>query len=320
MSDNPLLKSLQLPGKRFRLPSRGLFYTNGELDESVNDGEVEVFSMTTVDEVTLRSPEFLFTGESIDRVFKRCVPDIKKPLELLSKDVDFILACLRIVSYGGVYNIKTRCPECESLQQRHNSLKYEEFMDEVKIKADAQNVPFESALVDEKVNIRGKAILAKKSNEHTYSIDLNGIVLNATAEIDDNDYAKYKTTLSNGQEVQLCPITMDSSVAAYQFQNEENNIDLTKMEDFLSFLISCTVQRVDAVTNREHIQEWAKGLPVSIKEEIEDATSKVKKWGTDFSYTVICQNETCKHSRNISTMLNPITFFMTPSKSEESAS
>jgi len=88
----------------------------------------------------------------------------------------------------------------------------------------------------------------------------------------------------------------------------------------LSFLISCTVQRVDDVTDRDFIQEWAKSLPVIVKDEIEVALSKVNKWGTDFTYTVVCKEETCKHSRNISTMLNPITFFMTPSKSEEPAS
>ena len=167
MSDNPLLKKIQLPGKRFRLPSRGLFYINGELDENVKEGEIEIFSMTTSDEVTLRSPEFLFSGEAIERVFLRCVPEIKKPLELLSKDVDFVLACLRIVSYGGTYNITTRCPQCEELQQMSNSLKYDEFMVEVKAKAKAQKVPMDLVMTDEKVKTRINAINGRKSNEQT---------------------------------------------------------------------------------------------------------------------------------------------------------
>lgn len=320
MSDNPLLKKIQLPGKRFRLPSRGLFYINGELDDSVEGGEIEVFSMTTSDEVTLRSPEFLFTGESIERVFLRCVPEIKKPLELLSKDVDYVLACLRIVSYGGIYNITTRCPRCEELQKLSNGVKYDEFMKEVEGKAKEQNVPMDLAITDDKVVTRIKAINGRKSNEQTYPIDLNGIVLNATTEIDADDYVNYTTELSNGQHVQLCPITMDSSVAAYQFQNADNNLDLTMMEDFLSFIISCSVQSIDGVTDRDQIQEWAKNLPVKLKDEIETAMSKVKTWGTDFTYSVTCKTEGCGHSRNISTLLNPITFFMTPSKSEEPVS
>ncbi len=313
-NDNPLLQKLKLPGKRFRLPSRGLFYSNGEIDESVQDGEVEVFSMTTIDEVTLRSPEFLFTGEAIERVFRRCIPDILKPLELLSKDVDFLLACLRIVSYGGTYNITTRCPECEDIQQRINTSKLDEFMKEVETKAEEQNVAMELALIDEKVQTKINIIKGKKSNEHTYSIDLNGIVLNATTEIDDEDFKLYYVDLSNGQSVTLCPMTMASSVAAYQFQNDEKNLDLNKIEEFLSFLIACTVKKIDGITDKTMIQEWAKILPVELKREIEDTTSKVKEYGTDFSYTVECQLETCNHSRNISTLLNPITFFMTPSE------
>ena len=39
---NPLLASLRIPGETFRLPSHGLFYTDGELDDSVVNGEVEV--------------------------------------------------------------------------------------------------------------------------------------------------------------------------------------------------------------------------------------------------------------------------------------
>ena len=32
---NPLLQKVQIPGEKFRLPSGGLFYNDGELDESV---------------------------------------------------------------------------------------------------------------------------------------------------------------------------------------------------------------------------------------------------------------------------------------------
>jgi hypothetical protein len=114
-NQNPLLQKIKIPGKRFRLPSRGLFYTQGELEDGVVDGEIIVYPMTSIDEMYLRSPELLFNGEAIDIVIKRCCPEIKKPLQLVSKDVDFILACLRVVSYGNSYTIKTKCPKCEEL-------------------------------------------------------------------------------------------------------------------------------------------------------------------------------------------------------------
>ncbi len=316
-TENPLLAKIKLPGQRFRLPSRGLFYTDGELHEEVVDGEVEVFSMTTIDEIALRSPEFLFTGEAIERVFNRCIPDIIKPLRLLSKDVDFMLACLRIVSYGGAYQITTHCPQCEIVQVELNNTKREEFLSEVQEKATIQEVPFELALEDAKVKARLKTIEAKQTDEQTYTVDLKGIVNNNTVEILDEEFKSgYVITLSNGQELKLMPIRQDSAVAVYQFQNNNNDLDLTAVEEFVAFMLASTILSVDGITNWEMICEWAKELPLDLKHEMEETINKLNVWGTDFTYNIVCQNNECSHERNISTLLNPITFFMKPSKSE----
>jgi len=97
---NPLLARLRIPGETFRLPSQGLFYTNGELTDDVHNGEVEVYPMTALDEIVLNTPDKLISGKAILEVFARCIPQIKKPDDLLAKDVDFLMLCLRIVSFG----------------------------------------------------------------------------------------------------------------------------------------------------------------------------------------------------------------------------
>lgn len=97
---NPLLARLRIPGETFRLPSHGLFYHNGELDSSVKDGEVEVHPMTAADEIILSTPDKLLSGRAILEIFSRCIPQILKPKDLLAKDVDFLMACLRLVSFG----------------------------------------------------------------------------------------------------------------------------------------------------------------------------------------------------------------------------
>lgn len=97
---NPLLERLRIPGETFRLPSQGIFYTNGELDENVKNGEVEVHPMTAIDEVILNTPDKLLSGKAIVEIFERCIPQVLKPTELLAKDVDFLLVCLRMVSFG----------------------------------------------------------------------------------------------------------------------------------------------------------------------------------------------------------------------------
>lgn len=97
---NPLLERLRIPGETFRLPSHGLFYESGELSPDVKNGEVEVYPMTAVDEIVLNTPDKLLSGRAIMEVFARCIPQIQKPDQLLSKDVDFLMVCLRMVSFG----------------------------------------------------------------------------------------------------------------------------------------------------------------------------------------------------------------------------
>jgi hypothetical protein len=122
--ENPLLKRKnKFPGETFRLPSKGLMYTNGEIDEEVKDGEVVVYPMTTLDEIYMRTPDMLFQGTAINTVFKRCIPQVKNPLALYANDVDFLLTCLRKVSYGEHVVITHRCDKCD--QEKVKNLDYQ---------------------------------------------------------------------------------------------------------------------------------------------------------------------------------------------------
>lgn len=113
---NPLLQKLKkkIPGETFRLPSRGLFYKNAELDPEVEDGEVVVYPMTTIDELMMRSSDMLFQGTAITEVIGRCVPQILKPGRLIASDIDFLLTALRKVSYGPTLPIPHKCGFCEA--------------------------------------------------------------------------------------------------------------------------------------------------------------------------------------------------------------
>lgn len=100
---NPLLAKVKLPGKIFQLPSRGIFYKNGELEPHISNGEIHVRPMSALAEIHLKNPDQLFSGQAIETVFKECVSGVSKPSELLSKDVDAILIFLRLVTYGAQY-------------------------------------------------------------------------------------------------------------------------------------------------------------------------------------------------------------------------
>jgi hypothetical protein len=69
--------------------------------------------MTTLDEITMKTPDLLFSGNAVRQVFARCIPQILDVDRLLTKDVDFLLTCLRKVSYGDVMKIEYR-HDCEN--------------------------------------------------------------------------------------------------------------------------------------------------------------------------------------------------------------
>jgi hypothetical protein len=112
---NPLLANAKLPGRIFQLPSRGLFYTHGELDDSVKNGEVHVQPMSALDEIIMKNPDQLFSGNAVETVFKTCVRGVNRPMQLLSKDVDAITMFLRVVTYGPMFDfsVKHTCPQAK---------------------------------------------------------------------------------------------------------------------------------------------------------------------------------------------------------------
>jgi len=115
---NPLLARIQMPGETFKLPSGGLFYTNGELADHVKDAEVQVHPMTVLDEIMIKTPDMLFSGKAVQEVFGRCIQDVIKPNQLLAKDVDFLLLCLRKVSYGDTLEMEDVHYNCPAKKEK----------------------------------------------------------------------------------------------------------------------------------------------------------------------------------------------------------
>lgn len=162
---NPLIEKLKkkMPGETHRLPSRGLFYRNGELDPEVEEGEVVVYPMTTVDELLMRSPDMLYQGTAITEVIGRCCPQILKPGQLIASDVDFLLTALRKVSYGPYLPIKHKCSHCEEPEKEYN-LSIEHFIttskaitqeqfDAMNVIVEDYNVKLKPCVFDEMIKI-----------------------------------------------------------------------------------------------------------------------------------------------------------------------
>lgn len=113
LPNNPLTQYFRQPAIHIRLPSQGKFYPQGTLAMPPN-GELPVLPMTSVDEITYRTPDALFNGSATVSVIKSCVPAIRDPWHMPSTDMDAVLVAIRIASYGHGMDISTTCPACET--------------------------------------------------------------------------------------------------------------------------------------------------------------------------------------------------------------
>jgi hypothetical protein len=111
MSNNPLKQYFRQPAIYVRLPSHGQFYPPGAINMPAT-GELPIYPMTAIDEITYRTPDALFNGQATVSVLQSCVPDINDPWSTPAMDVDTLLVAIRIASYGHDMDFGTKCPKC----------------------------------------------------------------------------------------------------------------------------------------------------------------------------------------------------------------
>lgn len=114
---NPLSQYFRQPSIYIKLPSQGQNYPNGTLSMPAN-GELPVYPMTAIDEITYRTPDALFNGQATVNVIQSCVPAIKDAWAVPSIDLDTILIAIRVASYGHNMEFTSSCPACNDVSER----------------------------------------------------------------------------------------------------------------------------------------------------------------------------------------------------------
>jgi hypothetical protein len=119
---NPLSQYFRQPSIYIKLPSGGQNYPAGTLNMPAN-GELPVYPMTAIDEITYRTPDALFNGQATVNVIQSCVPNIRDAWAVPSIDLDTILIAIRIASYGHDMEFATTCPACQDTTERSIDLR-----------------------------------------------------------------------------------------------------------------------------------------------------------------------------------------------------
>ena len=112
--NNPLKQFFRRPSVHIKLPSGGKMYDAGVM-EIPESGELPVYPMTAIDDITVKTPDALFNGAAVTEVIKSCIPAIKNPWMINSMDLDAILVGIRIATNGDVLEVESICPKCNDV-------------------------------------------------------------------------------------------------------------------------------------------------------------------------------------------------------------
>lgn len=113
MNNNPLKQYFRRPAVYLKLPSNGQYYPPGVVSET-STGELPVYPMTAIDEITSKTPDALFNGSAVTEIIKSCVPNIIDPWQISSVDLDSVLIAIRAASGGNDFDIESTCPACNN--------------------------------------------------------------------------------------------------------------------------------------------------------------------------------------------------------------
>ena len=147
----------------------------------------------------------------------------------------------------------------------------------------------------------------ENAKEHTYTADLEKIIMDMKyidpTIVDD----QYSITLQNSQVVKLKPLEYGNVMSIVK--NNQNKTELT-VEDAkknLKDLILGVVESVDNTVNFEHIKQWVEQLPSPYVNRIAQKFESLADWGVDTIVECTCKD--CGQIFKAEIALNPVTFF-----------
>lgn len=246
---NPLLSRVKLPGRVFQLPSKGKFYGDGMFATHVRNGEVEVRPMSGLLELKVKTPDLLYSGRVLPEICAECAPDILRPNDLVTRDVEALFCFLRAVTYGSEMVIPYQ-HGCKDAKE-HN---YKVNLDE---------------------------IIAAPNNE---KLD-NLMVLNEV-EVPNKQKVKICPVRFNDA---MKLVHLRAEIDALDLNKEEARAELEKFISELVILeLMAMVDAVDEVTDKVQIAEWLRSVPRSFWKVITERGNELSMWGFNLKRNFHC--------------------------------
>lgn len=126
--NNPLIDDIKnaLPSLGVTLTTLGKFYDDDVFEEGTSYEDIEVGTLSIIDEYNMKDPFKLASGKAVFELLQRVVPSLRKPEALTNIDVELLLLASRIASYGTNYKLTVTCGNPELGENEEPLCKHEE--------------------------------------------------------------------------------------------------------------------------------------------------------------------------------------------------
>lgn len=236
MSENPLKQYFRRPAIYIRLPSEYEYY-DSTIIEVPENGELPVYPMTAIDEITSRTPDALFNGSAVVDIIKSCIPSIKSPWKINIIDMEAILIAIRVASTGENMDIDSACPECKEVNKYGVNL--------VDLLGNMPKVDYKTTLKIRDLEVKFRPLSYTETNKNDMSQYHIQKVLVALDAIDD---IEEKTKQSQEAIKFLTTATNDAIVGTIEYVKTPETT-VTDVNFIKEFLLGCDRQTNAAITD-----------------------------------------------------------------------
>jgi uncharacterized protein YlaN (UPF0358 family) len=272
MSQNPLQQYFRQPKIFIKLPSHGVYNRPDVIKGDVDN--MPIFGMTGMDEMLIKTPDALLTGESTARVIQSCCPGITDGWDTSNLDVDALLIAIRIATYGNIMTISTLCKNCQT--ESDYDIELDQYLDH-----------FNSARFDPKVIIGNLTITIRPlSYKEATNFNLENFGI--------QQRLNQILTLTDEKEKQRLMSELFKELGALQ----------TRI--FIAGVVSVDTPEVQ-VSEHAFIKEWLENCDKSIFDTLKDHIDENNARWKMPPKTVKCDN--CSHEDQITIELDQSGFF-----------
>ena len=254
LNNNPLKQYFRRPSIYLKLPSGGKYSPN--ILNMPESGELPVYPMTAIDEITSKTPDALYNGTAMTDIIKSCIPDIIDPWLISSVDLDAILIAIKAASGGNDLEIESTCPSCS------DSSKYGINLLLLLTTLTAAN--YENTMEINELHIKFKSLTYKELNQTKISqFEVQRILAGLESNTNTDDTIRIeKTQLAIKSIVELTIALISNSIEYVETPNGK----VTDKEFIMDYLTNCDKQSYIAIRDfNTKLKAEAEIKPLAIK-------------------------------------------------------